>query len=269
MAEEYFIRGPEEETASGPYSIDALVTLAEAGKITPEYYYFDPKMESWALLRSNETLLKEVFPDKKRLTLRKKTREEIQSINEPEEGSQNVNVEDMLAAAEGHTSETRHIRKKRLWRERAAAISVPLLGVLLLISALSVLYPSWSIISAILNETEGAWTVLFQNPVVFLGALDLLMGALLLLNATEIYPLIRFRAMLGSGFFAVLFTANWLNGDPQGIWMALSTLGFGLGLYTCTLTLNFTLMLTSAALGFAGAAGIIWFSNLAPLLLGS
>ena len=53
MSEDYFIRGPEEETASGPYSIDALLTLGEAGKISPDHFYFDPIMESWILIRSN------------------------------------------------------------------------------------------------------------------------------------------------------------------------------------------------------------------------
>ena len=269
MAEEYFIRGPEEETASGPYAADALITLAEAGKITPDHYYFDPRMESWALIRSNEDLLAEIFPEKKQLTLRKKTAEEIDSLNKEEDGAPPVKVEEMLAAAEGKTSETRHVRTRRAWRERTAAISVPTLGILLLISALSVLYPSWNVINAILNDTDGAWQQLFQKPVVFLGALDLIMGAFLLLNATEIFPLIRFRAMLGAGFFAVLYAANWLNGDPQGLWMALSSLAFGFGLYICTLTLYFPLMAAAATIGAAGALGIAWFSNLAPLFLGS
>lgn len=269
MAEEYFIRGPQEETASGPYSADALITLAEAGKVTPDHFYFDPRMESWALIRSNEVLLKEIFPEKKQLTLRKKTTEEIKSINAGDDGSEAVRVQDMLAAAEGHTEETRHVRTQRLWRDRTAAISVPTLGTMLLISALSVLYPSWNILSDILNETDGAWRLLFQRPVLFLGALDLIMGAFLLLNATEIFPLIRFRAMLGAGFFFVLYGANWINGDPQGLWMALASLAFGTGLYVCTLTLNFTVMVACASLGIAGALGIAWFSNLVPLLMGS
>jgi hypothetical protein len=269
MAEEYFIRGPEEETASGPYAADALITLAEAGKITPDHYYFDPRMESWALIRSNEALLAEIFPQKKQLTLRKKTAEEIQSINQEDEAAPPVRVQEMLAAAEGHTSETRHTRTRREWRERTAAISVPTLGILLLISALSVLYPSWNIINGILNDSEGAWQQLFQKPVVFLGMLDLIMGAFLLLNATEIFPLIRFRAMLGAGFFTILYAANWLNGDPEGFWMALSSLAFGCGLYICTLTLYFPLMAVAATVGAAGALGIAWFSNIAPLLAGS
>jgi hypothetical protein len=269
MAEEYFIRGPEEETASGPYAADALITLAEAGKISPDHYYFDPRMESWALIRSNEALFAEIFPEKKQLTLRKKTAEEIQSINKEDDPSPPVKVEEMLAAAEGHTSETRHVRTRREWRERTAAISVPTLGILLLISALSVLYPSWNIINAILNDAEGAWQQLFQKPVVFLGLLDLIMGAFLLLNATEIFPLIRFRAMLGAGFFTILYAANWLNGDPQGLWMAISSLAFGCGLYICTLTLYFPLMAAAATIGAAGALGIAWFSNLVPLLVGS
>jgi hypothetical protein len=268
MSEEYFIRGPEEETASGPFTIDALVTLAEAGKLTHDHFYFDPKMESWVAIRSNEALLAEVFPEKKRLSLRRKTAEEIHSIN-IEEGSAPVRVEEMLAAAEGQTHETKHVRTRRMWEERTAGIAVPTLGVMLLISALSVLYPSWSIILMLLDNEEGAIQMLFQHPVVFLGALDLLMGAFLLLNATEIFPLIRFRAMLGAGFFAVLYAANYLNGDPNGLWMALASLAFGFGLFTCTLTLNFSLMAVSASVGIAGALGIAWFANVVPLLFDS
>lgn len=270
MSEEYYIRGPEEETASGPFSLDALITLAEAGKVTPEHYYFDPKMESWALIRSNEPLFKQIYPEKKQLTLKRRTEEEILIAAE---GGDNdnpaVKVEEMLAAAEGHTKETKHVRTKKLWEERTAAISVPLIGTMLLVSALSVLYPSWSIIQGILNETEGAYLALFQKPVVLLGALDLLMGAFLLLNATEIFPMIRFRAMLGAGFFAVLYAASWLNGDPVAIWLCISSLGFGIGLFISTLTLNFNLMILSAIAGFGGLAGIIWYGNLVPLLLGS
>lgn len=269
MAEEYFIRGPEEETASGPFSIDALLTLAEAGKISPDHYYFDPRMESWALIRSNEALMGEVFPEKKRLSLRKKAVDEDLEAAEVEEDLPEVKVDDMLAAAEGHTKETRHVRTKREWEDRAAGFSVPILGTLLLISALSVLYPSWNIIDGIINESDGAIQLLFQNPVVFLGTFDLVMGAFLFLNATEVFPILRFRAAVGGGFFAVVYAGAWLNGDPTGLWLSLSSLGFAFGLYTCTITLNFVLMISAAVLGFAGAFGIIWYSNLVPLLLGS
>ena len=269
MAEEYFIRGPEEETARGPYGIDELTTLAEAGRLTPEYYYFDPRMESWALIRSNEPLKAQIFPEKKKLSLRKKTEEEIGSLTSNEEETEEVQIREMLAAAEGHTEDTKHVRRQRIWQERTATLSVPVLGSMLLVSALSVLYPSWNIINGLINDQEGSLQLLFQNPVVFLGALDLIMGVFLFLNATEIFPLIRFRAMLGSGFFAVVFFSNYLNGDPQGLWMGLSSLGFGIGLYVCTLTLNFWLMMASAALGIAGALGIAWYSNLVPLLIGS
>jgi hypothetical protein len=136
---------------------------------------------------------------------------------------------------------------------------------MLVISALSVLYPAWNIIDALIDQKEGSLQALFQQPVVFLGALDLIMAVLLLLNATEIFPLIRFRAMLGSGFFSVLYFSNFLNGDPAGFWMAFATLAFGLGLFVCTLTLNFFRMLLSATLGIIGSLGIAWFSNLVPL----
>lgn len=268
MAEEYFIRGPEDDTASGPFTLDALLTLAEADKISPEHYYYDPKIESWVQIKSNEPLLKQIYPQKRKLILRKRADDAADS-GSAEDEMPAVKIDEMLAAAEGHTPETRHVRTRRQWQERTAAISVPTLGAMLLISALSVLYPSWNIINGIINETEGSLQLLFQNPVVFLGALDLLMGVFLLLNATEIFPLIRFRAMLGSGFFSVVFAAAWINGDPVGLWLALASLAFGFGLYICTLTLNFNLMLVSASTGIIGALAIFWFTNLAPLFLAS
>jgi hypothetical protein len=75
--------------------------------------------------------------------------------------------------------------------------------------------------------------------------------------------------MVGGGFFAVVYAAAWLNGDPTGIWLSISSLSFAVGLYTCTITLNFVLMTSAAILGFVGAFGVIWYSNLVPLLLGS
>jgi hypothetical protein len=224
-------------------------------------------MESWARISSNEPLKDRVFPEKKRLSLRKKEESEIGTLNVEDPHEEVVKVDEMLAAAEGHTKETKHVRTRILWQERAASLSVPILGFLLLVSALSVLYPSWNIINAIINEEEGAYQALFQNPVVLLGALDLIMAAFLLLNATEIFPLIRFRAMVGAGFFAIIYLAHFVNGDPTGLWMALSTLGFGFGLYICTLTLNFSLMILAGGIGLAGALGIAWYSNLVPLLI--
>ena len=267
MAEEYFIRAPEDETARGPYGIDELLTLAEADKLTPEFYYFDAQMESWAQIQTNEDLKAKIFPEKKKLSLRKKSSEEIGSLNAEDEFEEPVKVDEMLAAAEGHTKETKHVRTRKVWQERTANLAVPLLGTMLLISALSVLYPSWNIINAILEDNPDAWQTLFQNPVVFLGGLDLVMGIFLFLNATEVFPLIRFRAMLGAGFFATVFAFNYMNGDQQAIFLALSNLGLGFGLYTCTITLRFSLMLVAAAAGLAGSIGIIWFSNLAPLLI--
>ena len=269
MAEEYFIRGPEEETARGPYGIDELLTLAEAGKLDPEYYYFDPRMESWALIRTNEELKLKIFPEKKRLTLRKKTEEEIANLNADEDETEVVRVDEMLAAAEGNTRETRHVRTSRVWQERAASISVPILGIMLLISALSVVYPSISLLQAVFAGEEGSYMRLLQDPVLILGLLDTVMAIFLFLNATEIYPLIRFRAAVGTGFFFVLHMAYYINGDPQAIWMALSYLAFGLGLYIGTLTLSFTMILFCAVLGIGGAVGVAYYSNLVPLLMGS
>lgn len=269
MAEEFYIRAPDEETARGPYDHDQLSTLAEAGKINPDFFYFDEKMESWVRIKANEALHARIYPQKKRLVLRRKAEDEDEEEGlATEDGDASVEVEKLLAAAEGKTEETRHIRVAAAWRERTAALVTPVLALILLVSAVSVLYPGWNILQPILEEEEGAWLGLFRQPVLFLGLLDLLLAVLLFLNATEIFPLIRFRVMIGAGFFGFLYAAQFANGDPRGLWMSLASLLFAGGVLTCTLTLRFGYFLAAAIVGATGVGGLFFFRNLAPLFMG-
>ncbi|NBD38546.1 MAG: hypothetical protein GVY10_08260 [Verrucomicrobia bacterium] len=268
MPEEFYIRAPEEETARGPYDHDQLSTLAEAGKIHPDYFYFDEKMESWVRIKANEALYARIYPQKKRLVLRQKAEDDDEEEGLATEDDPSVEVEKLLAAAEGKTEETKHIRVAAAWRERTAALVTPVLALILLISAVSVLYPGWNILQPILEEEEGAWLGLFRQPVLFLGLLDAVLAILLFLNATEIFPLIRFRVMIGAGFFGFLYAAQYANGDPRGLWMSLASLLFAGGVMTCTLTLRFRYFLSAAVVGAAGAVGLFFFRNLAPLFMG-
>lgn len=269
MAEEFYIRAPEEETARGPYDFDKLSTLAEAGKINPDFFYFDEKMESWVRIKANEALFARIYPQKKRLVLRQKAADEDEEEGlASEDPDAAVEVEKLLAAAEGKTEETSHIRVAANWRERTAALVTPVLSLILLVSAISVLYPGWNLLQPILEEEEGAWMGLFRQPVLFLGLLDLLLALLLFLNATEIFPFIRFRALLGAGFFGFLYAAQFANGDPRGLWMSFASLLFGAGVFTCTLTLRFSVFLSAAIVGVVGAVGLFFFRNLAPLFVG-
>ena len=62
MADEYYIRKPDQETARGPYNIEKLQSLAEAGQVDTETLYYDENLETWAAIASNEELRHEIFP---------------------------------------------------------------------------------------------------------------------------------------------------------------------------------------------------------------
>jgi hypothetical protein len=66
MAEEIYIRFLNDDIARGPYNDDQLLTLVEAGKITPETLFFDQLTESWMPIHSHEEVNKRVFPKKKK-----------------------------------------------------------------------------------------------------------------------------------------------------------------------------------------------------------
>lgn len=267
MAEEYYIRGEGEETARGPYNIDQLVTLAEAGQIQRETLFYDQSMQTWLAIAANQALLDKVFPAKKKLILKKKEAAEAAADDAPQKPA--IHIQELLAAAEGNTKETRYVRELAKWRERAASLSVPILGSLLGLSALSMIYPSWNVVDQLLNDPDASYFSLFKSPIVLLGLLDLIFAVLVFLNALEVFPLIRLRAMVGSGFFATLYFAAHFNGDPHGAWLGSSVAAFGAGLFICTLTLNFRLMVAGGILGAAGIAGIAWFGNLVPLFFGA
>jgi hypothetical protein len=265
MVEEYYIRSAESETARGPYTVEKLVTLAESGQISPQTLYYDDNLESWAALGSSPVLRDQVFPQRKTLTLRKPRDSKKEKLNE-DTATEPVKVDELLAAAEGATEETRFIREKRRWEERSAAISIPAIGTLLLLSALSLVYPSYEIVVSALDEGIGGLPQLFQTPLVLFGIFDLIAGVIIILGATEFFPALRLRAMLGAGFLGFTFMAQFLNGYSDGAFLAISSMLFGLGLFIATLTLNFRLLLASIVMAGLGVAGFFYFANIAAIL---
>ncbi|MCC5805771.1 MAG: hypothetical protein JJU00_05525 [Opitutales bacterium] len=266
MTEEYYIRSPEAETARGPYDVEKLVTLAEAGQVAPETLYYDDDLEAWVALGANAALRDQVFPQRKSLKLRK--REETESDSDEDDERPEVSVSEMLAAAEGTTEETRYVKERERWAHRTAALSVPALGILLLASAATFIYPSWKTIEGIFSGEADILTLLLQQPHLILGGFDLVAGVLMLLAATEIFPLIRFRAMLGGGYLTVLYLADFVHGDSTGIYLAAGSALFGAGIFTCTLTLNFRVMAASVAAAAAGIIAFAFFGNLLPIFFG-
>ena len=74
------------------------------------------------------------------------------------------------------------------------------------------------------------------------------MAALLLLAMTEVYPLLRARAMLTFGFGLYL---GWSLEDPL---IALTSVMAGIGIFYATISRSYLLMITVLALAIGGNA---------------
>jgi len=267
MAQEYYIREPDSETARGPFDMEKIATLAEAGQVTRETLYYDDELESWAEIGSNEEIALQVFPEKKRLTLRQKDATEMNLINRaPAVSDEPVKVEEMLAAAGGDTRETRSFKKKQAWEERTAKVSIPVIGSILAASAVSLVYPSINVINRILDEGGVSVAILLQHPALILGFLDTVMAIFLFLAVTEVFPLVRLRAAFGIGFFGFTYWSAHVNGVEDALYACYSIIAYGLGLYFATLTLSFKVMFLSAIIGFAGVGGYLYFTTIKALL---
>jgi hypothetical protein len=269
MEEVYYIRPVDSETARGPFDIDKLNTLAEAGQVTLETLYFDEELEAWAPIGSNAELKESVFPAKKRLSLRQEKGQHATSSHAAEDEEREIiSVEEMLAAAEGQTEETHHLKEEIRWQHRAASLAIPALAIVSFVSAATYIYPAWGTIMSLIDQEPDMLAKILRNPLLILGVLDLFFGISLALAATEVYPLLRLRAALGLGFFGYVYWAQYVNGDPIGLYLCISNLAYGIGVFTATITLSFRTMLLASFMSLAGALVFAYYTTLEPLLSG-
>ncbi len=287
MSDEYYIRTPDAEEARGPFTVDQLQSLAEAKKIDRETLCYNEETELWTELGHYEGLSDKVFPEKKKLSLKVKndspddkpkrrkkddtkplgsgdalSEEEQEAAaaameeteEEPEgDGEEDLpehSVEEMLAAAEGETEGTEHLKRREERQGAAAAMSLPGLGIIMLLSAVSMIFPYYPAIQTALEEE--VYTQLL-SPLLIFGGLDLIVGIFLLLGVSEIYPIVRFRVAIGLGFWTYVF---WAGGDPQLMYLAIAG---HISVFICTMTLNIFFMMAGLALG------ILTFGSLAFL----
>lgn len=247
---EYYIRTPEQDESRGPFNINKLLTLAEAGQVTENTLYYDENKEEWVPIALNDELKAQVFPKAESLKLT--IGNDKESASEDSDGLTGLNVEDMLKAAEADTKETRHLKKSQKSFEKAVALASMSLGLMMLLSAVSFIIPHLEIIQGAVNE--GVYTHLLNYPFFMVGIFDLIMAILLLLSVTEIYPLIRGRSALGLGFGLYL---GWALGDP------LLMLAFGLGsagVFMATISQRLSLMLVAIIIGIGGKGGLAFLA---------
>ncbi len=251
---DYYIRTPDREESRGPFDSPQLLTLAEADQITENTLYYDETKEEWTPIALNKTLKSEIFPKRKKLTLKvgqtpeKKVFAEIDSAleeeEEEEEEEEGLNVEAMLAAAEADTEETRYLKQQDKSFEKAAGLSSQGIGLMMLLSAVFFLMPHFSEVTKAFSN--GSYSSLINYPFILVGLVDFVMAACLFLAVTEIYPLLRGRGMLTFGFGLYL---GWSIGDP--LIMAAAAAG-GFGIFYATLAQNYPMMLLTILLGVGG-----------------
>lgn len=244
VTQEFYIRGAEETEARGPFSLEQMTSLAEAGQVTGDTLFYDASSEQWSAIKTNAELLALLFPEKTKLKLR--TQETFNTLNTTPKEAAPITVNEMLAAAEGRTAETKDKSDPELAMARAAKIGMWGAVAILLVSAAGEILPSVDVVMAFTPAK------LLAQPLVVLGVIDALLGLLLALGVVSLYPVVRFRAALGLGFVGFLF---WAHGQTLAL---LPLLAASAGLFVCTISVSVVAVIIAVALGVAGAGALTY-----------
>lgn len=235
---EFYIRNASETDARGPFTIDQLLSLAEAGQVVPETLYYEATSEQWLSIGDDTELRQQIFPEKRKLSIKRDPK--IPTLNKAREIDQPIDVNDMLAAAEGRTSDTKDRRAAIDAADKCAKIGIYAASLLLVMGVGVGILPDIDLLVEFKPEN------LLRAPAIALGVIDLVLATILSLGVITLYPVIRFRALVGAGFLGFIYFASGNN-----LYAAAAVAGC-LGLYGCTCTLSYVTMGTSLLLGFGG-----------------
>ncbi len=241
--QELYIRNATDTEAKGPYGAEQLLSLAETGGLTAETLYYDATTEQWATVGSNAELMGQVFPEKKKLSLKAK---EIKTLNKPDENAKAITVDEMLAAAEGRTDETADKKNPEIAMMRAAKVGMWAIILTFVVSAAGEILPG---VDALMSMEPSQ---LVEHPLALLGAVDVVLAVLIGLGMVNLYPFVRFRAALGFGLVGFLF---YVQGQHLGLIEIAVASG---GLYLCTIFVSMLPVIIAAAAGVLGAAAVAW-----------
>ena len=242
---EYYVRGLNDTEARGPFNPDQLASLAEAGQVTPETYYYDVTTEQWLTLASNAELKAKIWPEKKKLGFKEK---DFKPVNKDDPNAPAITVQQFLDAAEGKTDETKGKKDKSLEMMKAAMWGTRGAAVIMLLSAVALMLPS---IDAIIALDVGK---MMEKPLMLLGVVDLVIGVLLLLGVISLYPFVRFRAVFGLGFLGFIL---WTQGNPTAV-VALAA--GSAGLYFSTIFVSYIPLAVALLAGIGGMAALAGMS---------
>lgn len=240
---EYYIRQPDSEDARGPFDLQKIADLVEAKQADKTTLYYDEEQDDWLPVWENIQMREVLFPEKKSLSLKAKeaVKNPLNVDNLPE-----VSVNSMLAAAEGTSKETKHLKAKQKSLSKAGSVSLPAISVMLLFLTVTSVFADQRGIAEIWDTFD--LTLFFTYPSLIFALFDGFAILCCLLGATEIYPFIRARALIALGYFGYTFWA-WQD-FPKFILMATSCLA----LYLCTISRSFVIISIIAIIGIIAAA---------------
>jgi len=237
---EIYVRGAEDTEARGPFTLDQVVSLVEAGQVTAETYFYDAGTEQWLMIGASPEMKAALWPEKRKMGFKQK---EFNVINaETADSAPPISVEDFLAAAEGQTEDTKGKKDRNVSMMNAAIWGTRSAAIISLLSAVALILPSIDALMAM------DMAKILERPFVFLGIVDAGIGLLLLLGVINIYPFVRFRAVFGLGFLGFLFMT-------QGQLTPMLAIAAGsAGLYFCTIFLSYIPLAVAVLLGVGGMA---------------
>jgi hypothetical protein len=238
VPQEIYIRNASDTEARGPFILEQLTSLAENEQVTRETVFYDTEKEEWVAIGDDPEMEAAVYPERKKLQLG--VEREINALNLGDESAPPIDVTDMLAAAEGRSADTKDKADPSEALARAAKIGMHCATVTLFISGAALLAPSVDLI------VGGDYMGLLGQPFAILGAIDMLLFLVLMLQAVAVYPFVRFRAALGAGFLGLLFYAQ---GDST---TALAAVAGSIGIYFSTVFTNLFGVALAALLGIGG-----------------
>jgi hypothetical protein len=246
VPQEFYIRSETETEARGPFNLEQVMSLAEAGQVTAATLYYDATTEQWVAVGANAEVKSAVFPEKKKLGIKRDAK--VATLNKESDSDAPISVNDMLAAAEGRTEDTKGKSDPAIAMARCAKIGMWAAVVSLVLAAVGEVLPVADILMKFQPEQ------LLDHPLVILGALDVVLALLLILGVISFYPFVRFRAALGLGFIGLTY---W----TQGLHLPLVAVAAGsVGLYLCTIAVTYAPTAVAAGLAIAGMGGFAWFA---------
>jgi hypothetical protein len=242
--QEFYIRNETDTEARGPFTIEQLSSLIDSGQVTTTTLFYDANTEQWTAIDQDQALKEVLFPEKKRLTMRAVPASD--TLIKERGTSAPILVNDLLAAAEGRTTDTKGRKDPHAAMAAAAGIGRWSAILALVLAAAGELLPS----AELIQEMDAMKII--TNPMIILGALDLFVAVILGLGVVSFYPFVRFRAALGFGFFGFIF---FTHSQPD---LLIALAGGSLGLYCCTVFVSYFPVILSAFMAIAGFAFVGW-----------